>query len=81
MKLISLFISSNECQAALAEMNDVIKTIANETGSSVFDFASLFPDGDKYYCSDGIHMTVEGATLKAKLLAEFIEKNKLIPNN
>ena len=38
----------------------------------------LFPADKKYY-TDGLHVTVEGSRLKAKLFADYIVENKLIP--
>ena len=71
-------VASEECASAYAEMNETLKSIAREMGVNLFDFASLFPLDKRYY-TDGIHVNVEGAKLKAKLFAEYIAENKLIP--
>jgi hypothetical protein len=71
-------VASEECVSAYAEMNETLKSIARETGVHLFDFAALFPPDKRCY-TDGIHVNVEGAKLKAKLFAEYIVENKLIP--
>ena len=46
---------------------------------NLFDFAKVFPT-DKDYYTDGIHVNAEGSQLKAKLFADYIIENKLLPN-
>lgn len=70
-------VSSPECRAAIAEMNETLKSIAKEQKVHLFDFASLFP-ADRCYYVDGVHVNVEGARLKAKLFAEYLHNNQLI---
>jgi hypothetical protein len=73
-------VSSEEGKAALAEMNQAIKSVAEKTSAHLFDFAASFPDDKQYYCSDGVHVTTEGVKLKAKLFADYIVDNNLLPN-
>ena len=61
------------------EMNAVIRSIAQEHGAHLFDFASAFPDDPKYY-ADGIHVRIPGAQLKARLFADFIIDQGLVPD-
>lgn len=73
-------VSSEEGKAALAEMNEAIKSVAQNTTAHLFDFAAEFPDDKQYYCSDGVHVTTEGVKVKARLFADYIVDNKLLPD-
>jgi len=70
--------SCAELWPGYAEMNHVIKEVAADTGSVCFDFAAEFPTAAKYY-TDGTHVNAEGARLKAKLFADFLERTNLLP--
>ena len=72
-------VASDEGKAALAEMNQAIKSIASNTPAHLLDFAARFPDQAQYYCSDGIHVTAEGVKVKAKIFADYIVDNRLLP--
>ena len=72
-------VSSEECIAAYSEMNQVLKDISAETGANLFDFTSVFPT-DKSYYTDGRHVNVEGAKLKAKLFADYLIESGLVQN-
>lgn len=63
-----------------AEMNGLLSDIAADSGAALFDFANAFPNEKKYFV-DGLHMTEEGARLKAKLFATFLKERRLIPPN
>ena len=63
---------------AYTESNEVLYDVSVETGAVLFDFANAFPN-DKQYFVDGIHVTEEGAALKARLFAAFLEERTLIP--
>ncbi len=71
-------VASPECAAALEEMNGTLKSIAQDFRVHLFDFASAFPVDKRYYV-DGVHVNVEGAALKARLFAEYVHNNRLIP--
>lgn len=71
-------VATEEYQAAYVEMNETLKSIAREIGAHLFDFASLYPV-DKQYYTDGLHVNVEGAKLKARLFADYLSNNQLIP--
>lgn len=69
---------SDEYRTAYADMNEVVRTVANRTGVILFDYASSFTD-DKYF-TDGGHLSEEGAEQKAKLFAQYILDHNLIPD-
>lgn len=71
-------VASEEFESAYIEMNDTLKSIASEMAVNLFDFARVFPV-DKRLFTDGLHVNVEGARLKAKLFADYLIENKLIP--
>ncbi len=71
-------VTSPASRAALAEMNETLKSIAREMDVHLFDFAALFP-ADKRYYTDGVHVNVEGVKLKARLFADYLSNNRLIP--
>jgi len=71
-------VSSDEYIYAYAEMNAVLKDVAKEMSEYFFDLKKEFPE-DKMYYQDGRHVTKEGSELKAKLLAGYLIKNKLVP--
>ena len=71
-------VSSEEYISTFDEMNKTLRTIATETGVNLFDYANIFPKDKKYYI-DGRHVTIEGARLQAKLFAQYIIKENLIP--
>ncbi len=71
-------VASDEYIAAYKEMNGIIKKIAEQQGAYWFDLASVFPVDKKYY-HDGRHVNEEGARLMAKLFANFLVDNRLIP--
>jgi len=70
--------ASEEFLSAFDEMNAVLKSICEKTGGSLFDFAGSFPE-DKSYYTDGIHVSIKGARLKANLFADYLIENKLLP--
>jgi lysophospholipase L1-like esterase len=71
-------VSSDEYIHAYNEMNETLKRVALERGAHLFDFASVFPIDKKYY-HDGRHQNEEGARLMAKMFANYIIQNKLVP--
>lgn len=70
--------ASEEYQIAIGEHNQVMQAIAAERGVSLFDFSAAFPRQLQYF-DDGVHVTEPGSRLKAKLFADFIVANELIP--
>lgn len=70
---------SKEFVHALDEMNETIKAVAEEKQVSLFDFARVFPPNKKYY-TDGRHVNLKGAVLKAKMFADYIIDHHLIPS-
>jgi hypothetical protein len=70
-------VSSPECAAAYTEMNETLRSIAQDSNVHLFDFAALFPSDKRYY-TDGVHVNAEGVKLKAKLFADYLCDNRLI---
>jgi lysophospholipase L1-like esterase len=73
-------VASEEFISAFDEMTDVVQSVAREMDAHLFDFANVFPVDKRYY-ADGLHVSEEGAILKARLFAEYIIENKLIPSS
>jgi lysophospholipase L1-like esterase len=71
-------VSSIEYVGAFEEMNAELKAIAERHGVPVFDMAGVFPKDEAYF-TDGRHNTVKGAQLKAKMIADFLIANQLMP--
>ena len=53
-------------------------TLGEQHDVPVYDFAAEMPPDRKYW-NDGIHVNAEGATLKGRLFAEFLESSGLLP--
>jgi len=70
--------SSEEFITAYKEMTDVVRAVAGEMDAHLFDFASVFPTDKRYYV-EGIHVNEDDTKLKAKLFADYLIENKLIP--
>lgn len=62
---------------AMQQQNKKLKKIASEENIGCYDLAQYFPWEDKYF-ADSIHMTAEGNALRAKLIADYLQNNKLI---
>jgi lysophospholipase L1-like esterase len=73
-------VSSDEYISAFKEMNSILKKIAGDMQVNYFDFATMFPVDKRYYI-DGRHVNAEGSRLKAKLFADYLLDNKLIPHS
>jgi hypothetical protein len=74
---VALF-ATPEGQRDLAECNQVVMSLANEPGTHIFDFASVFPSDSSMFV-DGQHVNQRGALLKAKLFADFLLDKGLVP--
>ncbi len=59
-------------------MNRYIKLILKELKVHLFDFENVFTRDKRYY-NEGVHVTVEGASLKSKLIADYIMQQELLP--
>lgn len=71
-------ISCKEYVLAYEEMNQVLKILAQQMNVNIFDFANFFPKEKKYF-TDGIHVNAEGAKLKAKMFADYLIDEELLP--
>lgn len=70
--------SSPEYQQAIAEQNQAIRDLCDEQRIPCLDLAAGMPT-DRRFWSDGRHVTIEGARLKAELVAGFLESQGLLP--
>ncbi len=70
--------ASPEYLQALAEMNDVMRQVAEETGAHLFDFAAVMPNGRRYF-ADSEHVNERGSALKARLFADELVEHGLVP--
>jgi hypothetical protein len=73
-------VASEEYINAYAEMNNTIKSVAQEMGANLFDYAGIFPTDKRYY-TDGIHVNEDGSQLKAELFTKYLIDKNLIPKS
>ena len=71
-------VSCKEYISAYDEMNQVLKSLTGKMHVNLFDFANSFPK-DKAYFTDGVHVNVDGAKLKAKMFADYLVNEELLP--
>ncbi len=75
------YISKDYYQKAVAEHNEIMKSLGRRHHVPVYDFAAEMPGQECRKCwKDGRHVTRQGAAKKARLFAEFIKKARLIPD-
>jgi lysophospholipase L1-like esterase len=72
---------SEPYQLGISQHNDLSRNLAREYNSLFFDFKSVFPTHEKYWCDDGVHFRAEGNILRAQLFADFIIDNKILYSN
>lgn len=65
-------------RAALAEHNDVVRSIGAAGEAHVFDFAAAFPQNADLF-TDIIHLTADGGKTQARLIADYLVNEKLLP--
>ena len=70
-------VTSAEYRQAIAEHNEVLRSVAERSGAAFFDFAAVFPS-DRRYFTDGRHNNEEGAALKARMFADFLVESGLL---
>lgn len=71
-------VSCKEYVLAYDEMNQVLKSLSQKMHVNIFDFADVFPK-DKIYFTDGIHVNADGVKLKAKMFADYLIDEELLP--
>lgn len=71
-------VSSPEYIRVYREQNEIIRSIADDTGVYFFDFVNIFPNKRDYY-TDGRHVNLAGSKLKAKLFADYIVDRNIVP--
>ena len=64
-------VASEEYIFALAQHNDLTRSIAESTGTSLFDMQAAFPD-DQSLFTDGRHMYRDGNHVRAQLIGDFV---------
>jgi len=62
----------------LDQMNDAVRAVAETTPAHFFDFAAVMPDKQEYW-ADWVHNSEAGAAEKARLFADYVIENRLIP--
>ena len=63
--------SSAEYIFALGQHNDLTRSIATSTGTSLFDIQAVFPDAPSLF-TDGRHMNVKGNRVRAQHIGDFV---------
>ena len=71
-------LTSPEIVAAMREHNEVLRAIGRERQVPVYDFAAEMPD-DPHLFVGALHMTVEGSRVQARLFADFLLREGLVP--
>lgn len=71
------FVASPEFAQLYGEGEAALRGVVEATDAALFDFAATFPE-DPALFTDGIHLTTEGATIKAGLFADFLEESGLV---
>lgn len=66
-----------EIEKAFAEHNEIITRVAQEEGTLFLDFAPLMPR-DKQLWADGRHMTAEGNSVRARIIADYLAGKGII---
>jgi hypothetical protein len=63
---------------AMDQHNWVTEAVARDSGVPFFDFATVFPKTRSLWVG-GLHLNREGAALKARYFADFLEGSGLLP--
>ncbi len=71
-------VTCEEFASSYDQMNQVLKSLSEKTHVNLFDFAKSFLK-DKIYFTDGIHVNIDGAKLKAKMFADYLIDKELLP--
>jgi lysophospholipase L1-like esterase len=66
-------------RSALDEHNGILRDIAAKLDVPLIDLARSFPTDKRYWGFDGIHANEEGTVLEAKQVADFLDRERLIP--
>lgn len=71
-------LTSDEVARGIAEHNEVIREVGRELGAPVFELAAALP-ADAEHFATAVHLTAKGNWLKARLFADFLEAQQLLP--
>lgn len=66
-------------QEAIAEHNDVVRSVAAEMDVPLYDLAASLPYNPDYWTSDGVHMAERGLLDQSEQYAAFLDREHLIP--
>lgn len=66
-------------RSAIAEHNAIVRALGAELDIPLYDLGANFPAQRQLWTDDAIHMTAEGAATQARLYADFLLANGLIP--
>ncbi len=69
---------SPEYEFGYLQHNDIIRQIAATTNAYLYDFWAEMPK-DAAYFTDGIHFSIRGEQVHARLIAEYLIENQLVP--
>jgi lysophospholipase L1-like esterase len=78
-KFARAYVNSTHHTKAIAEQNAILEAVAKESGSKFFDLQAGLPDDAAYWREDGVHFTKRGNQLRARLIAQFLRANGLVP--
>jgi hypothetical protein len=71
-------LTAPEIVAAMTEQNEVVRAIGREREIPVYDFAAEMPDDPRLFVG-ALHMSVEGSRVQARLFADFLIREGLVP--
>jgi hypothetical protein len=71
-------LTSAEIVAAMRDQNEVVRAIGREQHVAVYDFAAEMPDDPNLFVG-AVHMNVEGSRVQARLFADFLIREGLLP--
>jgi lysophospholipase L1-like esterase len=66
-------------RAGLDQHNAILRDVARSLEVPLHDLSAAFPTDSRYWGFDGIHANEEGTALEAKLVADFLDRERLIP--
>ncbi len=71
-------LTAPEIVNAMAEQNELVLAVGREREVPVYDFAAEMPDDPSLYVG-AVHMGVEGSRVQARLFADFLLREGLVP--
>ena len=74
-----IYFGAEGLQEAVDEHNGILAEVARDQGVPFMNLKALFPEEKEYWGFDGIHVNEKGAVLKARLVADFLLEQGLLP--